>query len=102
MIRSWYRRWEKRQADLARGVDASLVRTNRRRYKVAAVLLAASSLTAWSLSATDIPVWAEWPLRLVVAVGGVSGLILLRWAQQERINLEKPDPEKPPSILGRD
>ena len=91
MIRSWYTRWEKRQADLARGVDSSLVRTNRRRYKVATVLFAASLLTAFSLSATDIPAWAEWPIRLVVAVGGVGGLILRRWAQQERINLEKPE-----------
>lgn len=102
MIRNWYKRREKRQADLARGVDASLTRANRRRYKVAGVLLAVSSLTAWAFSGRAIPLWAEWLIKLVVAGGGVSGFILLRWAQQEKISLERPDPEKPPSILGRD
>lgn len=102
MIRNWYTRWEKRQADLARGVDSSLVRTNRRRYKAGGVLLAASSLAAWAFGGRDIPAWAEWPIRVVIAVAMLSGLILLRWAQQEKISLAKPDPEKPPSILGRD
>jgi hypothetical protein len=102
MIRNWYRRWAKRQSDLARGVDASLVRSNRWRFKAAGLLLAASSLTALAFGGRDFPAWAEWPVRVVIAVGVASGLILLRWAQQERIRLEKADPEKPPSILGRD
>jgi len=37
-------------------------------------------------------------LTVIAAIGCIGGLVLLEWAKQERIHLEKPDPEKPLSI----
>jgi hypothetical protein len=36
----WWERWQRRQCELTQGVDADLVRDNRRRYKLALGLLA--------------------------------------------------------------
>ena len=42
-----------------------------------------------------------WIFRVMAAIGCISGLFLLQWAWQERIHLNKPDPEKPLSIKDR-
>jgi hypothetical protein len=102
MAQSWFDRYQRRQADLARGVDSSLVRANRRRGNTGILLLTASLLVGWALSRTTVPWGLDWLIRTVLVIGALSGVILLKWAQQERIHLEKPDPEKPPSILRRD
>lgn len=101
-IRSYLARWEKRRAELDRGADANLVRDSRRRGRIGFVLLLTAFIAALTSRAMPLPESVEWPVRVVVAVVAVGGLVLRRWSQAERVNLETPDPEKPPSILGRD
>jgi hypothetical protein len=40
-----------------------------------------------------------YPTRVIGGILALAGLVLGKWAYQEWIDLRKPDPEKPPSIL---
>ncbi|PYS44938.1 MAG: hypothetical protein DMG13_33050 [Acidobacteria bacterium] len=101
MMRQWLERWEQRQKDLARGVDSGLVQANRRRYRVSMGLLISSIVLAEAVSEAGVSGIVGWIFRVMAAIGCISGLFLLQWAWQERIHLNKPDPEKPLSIKDR-
>jgi hypothetical protein len=96
---SWFERWSRRQDELAQGVDADLVRENRKQYKRAFWLLGFGFLLAFLMSKVQL---AE-SLRPIVAAiaggAGVAGSILLLRARQEEIALHKPAPEEPPQIF---
>ena len=96
---SWYRRWRQRQEDLAGGVDADLIHTNKKRFGLALGLIALGFLLirfSGRLSAGET-------LRSIgIVAGGVcilGGFVVGQWASLERRFLMKPDPEQPPSIL---
>jgi|SRR5215831_3146544 len=96
---SRYRRWRQRQQDLARGVDADLVRTNNRRFGLAVGLVALGFLL---FSLSDRPSAGETLRSIVIVAGGVclfGGYVMGQWALWERRFLKKADPEPPPSIL---
>jgi hypothetical protein len=95
----WLRRWQQRQQDLSRGVDADLVRDNRRRYRLALVLLGGGSLLGvvsvkLGLSGT--------PQTVIVALAVVlffTGILTGRWAAAESAFLSRPDREDPPKVF---
>lgn len=96
---NWLERRIRRQTELAQGIDADLVRDNRKRYKFAIGLLSFAVLLSFLTSKVHL---AE-PLRpfvgAIAGCSGVAGLVLLVWARQEEIVLNKPDPEDPPNIF---
>ena len=51
---NWLARYSERQKDLARGVDSTLVRANRRRYKIALGLIVSSLVLAEAVRAADL------------------------------------------------
>lgn len=96
---SWFERWRQRQSDLDQGVDADLVRDNRRRYRLAFGLIGSGLL----LGFLDAKIHFPSSLRLIV-VGvaitfGVTDFFLAAWAQKEAAFLRRPDPEDPPRIF---
>jgi hypothetical protein len=96
---SWLRRKLQRRYDLARGVDADLVRANRKKWKLAAALLGLAFLIAWI--AQKLPLSPAMHAALILAAGvlGIAASIFFEWAWREYLFLHKPDPEPPPSIF---
>jgi hypothetical protein len=99
MSMGWFERWSRRQDELAQGADANLVRDNRRRYKLGFLVLGFATLLTLLVSKVDLGEHLRQILRVVAAGSGVAGLLLLAWARQEKIVLDKPDPEPPPRIF---
>jgi len=99
---NWFERSAKRDAELARGVDADLVRDNRWRFKWAWATYALGFLLM--ALGGKIHVSDAWRLILFVpgAVLFALGFLLNQWAQHERWFLRRPEPEEPPSILKDD
>jgi hypothetical protein len=95
----WFERYHRRQDELARGADADLVRDNRKRYILAFSLLGLAILLSLLVSKVHPGEQLRLVLRVVAAGSGVAGLLLLTWARQEEIVLDKPDPEPPPRIF---
>ena len=93
----WFGRYLRRQRELAAGVDADLVRSNRRKFRLASSLFVLASL----LLGIDRVVKPRGLIQEVfVWVTGVlflGGTIVVQWAWRERAFLDKPDPERPPS-----
>jgi hypothetical protein len=80
-------------------VDADLVRDNRKRWKLA-LLLVALALAICELD--HIFHFAGLTHTIAMALGIpllISGLLVARWAALEKGSLDEPDPEEPPSIL---
>jgi hypothetical protein len=97
----WIRRWNQRQRDLTQGVDADLVRENRRRYKLAFGLLGLGLLLVLLGAKVHIPSILRWILSATAGLSFLAGWLLALWAQQEAGFLSKPDPEEPPRIFKR-
>ena len=97
-MRQWRKRREQRQQDLARGVDSSLVQANRKRFRVSLGLMISSLVLAALVSEAGMSGIVGSFLTVIAAIGFIGACVLQRWASQERIHLEKPDPEKPLSI----
>lgn len=94
-----FSRRQQRQRDLAAGVDADLVASSTKKFKLGFGLLGPGLLAMW-LSGTgevhgvlkEIFLWLGGATTLV-------GFFVVIWAQQERAFLDKPDPKKPPSLF---
>jgi hypothetical protein len=95
----WLERELHRQRDLQDGVDADLVRDNRRRYKLSALLLGCAFLLSGILAKVGLPEpWQAIVVALTMALF-VGGMIIGHWAWREWIFLRQPDPKEPPSLL---
>jgi hypothetical protein len=95
----WLQRWSQRQHDLARGVDADLIRDNGKRYKVAFGLIGLGLLLALLGSTVHNPGFLRWTLLVTGSVSAVVGFLMAMWAREEAAFLNKPDPEEPPTIF---
>jgi 4-hydroxybenzoate polyprenyltransferase len=94
----WFSRYRERQRDLAAGVDADLIASNRKKTKIALVLLGLGLLLLWIAAAESHGTVREilrWLGGTVLSVG----FFVAVWDQQERAFLNKPDPKKPPSLF---
>lgn len=95
----WIRRWNQRQRDLTLGVDADLVRDNRKRYKLAFGLQGLALFLILLCAKFHIPRTPLWILSATTIVCFLAGLLLAIWAQREDAFLSKPDREEPPRIF---
>jgi hypothetical protein len=94
----WIQRSLQRQSDLQQGVDADLVRANRQKWKLFALLLGLT-FAFFRIQALVEPSG----LLHKVAVGitivlFISAFLLGHWAYLERVFLDKPDPKEPPKL----
>src|SRR5260370_4252168 len=99
---NWLKRLQERQRERAQGVDADLVQDNGRRYRRGLFLLAFGLLFGFlgsKVHSSGVLHAAEAVLSIASCV---IGFILLRWAYQESLFLNRPDLEKPLSILEND
>jgi hypothetical protein len=96
----WWARQSQRTFDLRHGVDADLVAENRKRRRIAWVLLCSGIFLGWLLGKLQPAGWLRTVLSTVAVALWIIGIILLRWASAESNFLNKPDPEKPPSLFG--
>ena len=96
---SWLRRFKQRQYDLARGIDADLLRANRRRFKMAAGLLCLGLLLAWITQKFPLPHAVQFATTMLAVLLAIAGTALFWCAWAEERFLRKPDPEPPPSIF---
>src|SRR5215467_9618196 len=96
----WWSRQQARQVDLQRGVDADLIAENRERVRRALAMIAVGIVLPIAPLKLHL---TEWPARVSTWVGTalfIVGLVLVRWAGAERAFLNRPEPEKPPSLFG--
>ncbi|HTQ97505.1 MAG TPA: hypothetical protein VMH89_11910 [Candidatus Acidoferrum sp.] len=96
---AWLTRWQQRQHDLALGVDADLVRDNRRRYQYAVVLLGCGCVLGVLSARLGL---SGTPQKIIVALAIVlflGGILAGRWAAAESAFLSKPDREDPPKVF---
>jgi hypothetical protein len=96
---SWWTRKSQRSFDLRQGIDADLAAENRRRWKLTWTLLGSGFLMAMLLDRIRPTGWLRTMSSVVLGVLLIAGFILLRWAGAESTFLNKPDPEKPPSLF---
>ncbi len=95
----WLDRYVQRQGDLRDGVDADLVRANRRRFKLSALLFGCAFLLFGIVAKVGLPeTWRTVVVALTMAFF-VGGMITGEWARQEQVFLDRPDPKEPPSLL---
>jgi hypothetical protein len=94
----WFERRRQRARELRQGVDADLVRANRRRRQLTAALYACCFLLIGIQTKLKfVGFWRHLVVGATIAsfLGGfVSGL----WARQESAFLNRPDPEDPPKL----
>src|SRR4029453_13416573 len=95
----WFERWSRRQDELAQGADTDLVRDNRKRYRLAFLLLGFAIFLSLLVSKIYLGKQPRLVMIVVAAGSGVAGLLLLMWARQEQAFLHKPEPEVPPKIF---
>lgn len=98
-MRGWWQRWSQRQRDLARGVDADLVRENGKRYKVAVGLIVLGLLLALLGGKLHTASVLHWVLLDTGGVFAIVGSLTAICAREQSAFLTKPDPEEPPTIF---
>jgi len=95
---SWLRRYQQRQRDLARGVDADLVRDNRNRLRWAAYLSCALAFPAIA-HILSLPQALRIAADMIAIPCAIVAIVLFPWSMATNRFLRKPDPEPPPSIF---
>jgi hypothetical protein len=94
----WLGRWQQRQRELRQGVDAGLVRDNRRRWKLSWCLFGCSFLL---IGIQAVARFSEpWHRTAIVLtmVCLAGGLFFGHWARAEESFLERPNPKEPPRL----
>ena len=95
----WFGRYLRRQRELAAGVDADLVRSNRRKFRFASSLFVLASLFLGIDRVVKPRGLVQEVFVWVTGVLYLGGTLVLNWAWQERAFLVKPDAKKPPSLF---
>jgi hypothetical protein len=95
----FWARYQERQRKLAAGVDADLVRDNRKHHRIGLALIGGGLGLILLVKYIPLPRVLERVIAIVSGAAFIGGFILLKFAQHEEYVINKPDPEKPPSIL---
>lgn len=94
----WLRRWQERQRELQQGVDADLVRDNRRRWKLCWCLFGCAFLLIGIQSVIKFSdPWHRVAVVLTM-VFFAGGLLCGQWARAEQSFLDRPNPKEPPRL----
>ena len=96
---NWLERQEQRERDLERGVDADLVRDNRRRRKLALWSFGLLAMLVTLDRLFQLRGWWHELVFIAVMVCLISGFVALRWAAAESAFLHRPDPKEPPRLF---
>ena len=95
----WRVRWQERRYEIARGADADLLSSVRRRSLIGLALVVLALLLGLVCFKLHLAGTLKAVAIAIIAVLFVVGGGLAAWARAERDFLYKPDPEEPPSIL---
>lgn len=95
----WFSRYNQRQRDLAVGVDADLVQSNRKKLRISLLLISASFLFIGIDHFVKLHGHAHEIVTWIFGFLLVGGVFLGRWAGLESSFLRKPDPKEPPSLF---
>ena len=96
---SWIDRWQQRQCELAEGVDADLMRANRRRSRLAFGLFVFGFVLVLINAKLHLPTMLRAVLGPVGVICILIGVLVGKWAQAEHSFLTRPDSEGPPEIF---
>ena len=88
-----------RERELTEGADADLVSANRRRWTLGYQVFALGALLLAIDWLVRLPSWLHKVIVSICCALLAVGLITWKWAQAERTYLEKPEPNKPPSLF---
>jgi hypothetical protein len=94
----WFERARQRQQELRQGVDADLVRVNRRRWKFFAVLLGCFLALTWFQGKVKLVGFWQHVAWGATAVCLLGCFVLGFWAREESAFLSRPGPEEPPRL----
>ncbi|HEV2617389.1 MAG TPA: hypothetical protein VGU63_12360 [Candidatus Acidoferrales bacterium] len=95
----WFDRCDQRQRDLAAGVDADLVRSNRKKWRIWLWLLGVGFVLLGVDHFAKFHGLIQEIVRWISGLLFVGAMLLGYWAQQESAFLNTPDPKKPPSLF---
>jgi len=98
-MHSWLDRWQKRQRELAEGVDADLIQANRRRSALALGVFVFGFLLVVIDAKLHLPTVLRTVLGTVAVVCLLVGGLVGKWAQAEHSFLTRPDSESPAEIF---
>lgn len=96
---SWIERRIERQRELDRGVDADLVRGNRRRQMLALWSFGFLGMLVTLDRLLHLRGWFHELVFIVAMVFLVLGFVASRWASKESAFLNRPDPKEPPRLF---
>jgi hypothetical protein len=96
---NWLKRFQERQRELAQGVDADLVKANRRRFRRGLLLLAFGCLLGFVGPKLHLSLALRAAAAVVFGMSCLIGILMLQWAARESAFLNGPDPQRPVSIL---
>lgn len=96
---NWLERWMQRQNELAGGVDADLVRDNRKKWKIGLWLLASSGLLVVVDALFQLPHWIRGVVVFAATACFVISLVVTRWARAESAFLDRPEPKEPTRLF---
>lgn len=91
-------RWHQRGRALDQGVDADLVRTNRRRWRACLYFFGCFFALGGLQSVLKLSGMLDRIAIALTIVCFISGMILGQWARAESAFLNKPDPKEPPRL----
>lgn len=95
----WLERVQKRKRELADGADADLLQANRNRFRLGMGLFGFALLLGALDARLRLPITIDRVVRVIAGISGAVGLVLCKWASQERAFLMRPDSEGPPEIF---
>jgi hypothetical protein len=83
-VPDWLEKSQKRPCEIEEGVDADLVQANRKRFKIAFVLLGIASALGLVNITLHVPGTAHLVLRTGAIASGIVGVAMAKWAQDEQ------------------
>jgi protein-S-isoprenylcysteine O-methyltransferase Ste14 len=94
----WLERWQQRDRELREGVDADLVRDNRKRWKRAFCLITCGLFLFGVQSVIKLSGYWHDIAVAITMIFFSAGFFLGYWARAEKAFLDKPTPEEPPRL----
>jgi len=96
---NWLERRVQRQNELDRGVDADLIRDNRKRFRLSWWSFSLGALLVAIDVLVQLPNWFHKTIYFLAFGFLVSGWLAWRWAVAEDAFLNRPDSKEPPKLF---
>ena len=95
---NWIHRWQQRQRDLQQGVDADLVQSNRRRWKLCACLFGLAFASFGLQASVKFTGFLNQIAVGITMLLFVAAMLMCNWARAWGEFLDRADPKEAPKL----